>query len=58
MPSVVMVMNMKKTENISFRTNAETKKLLEAYAADKKWSLSQLVELIVREWAEKQEKKK
>lgn len=51
-------MNMKKTENISFRTNAETKKLLEAYAADKKWSLSQLVELIVREWAEKQEKKK
>ena len=51
-------MNMKKTENISFRTNAETKKLLEAYATDKKWSLSQLVELIVREWAEKQEKKK
>ena len=44
---------MKKTENISFRTDMNTKKQLESYAADKKWSLSQLVELIVQEWAEK-----
>ena len=45
---------MKKTENISFRTDAEIKKQLEAYAEEKKWSLSQLVELIVRQWAEDQ----
>ena len=50
----IRVIYMKKTENISFRTDAEIKKQLEAYAEEKKWSLSQLVELIVRQWAEDQ----
>ena len=49
---------MKKTENISFRTDVEVKKQLEAYADEKKWSLSQLVELIVRQWAEDHKEEK
>ena len=40
----------KKTEFISFRTNLTTKAALEAYAAEKKWSLSQVVEQIVQDW--------
>ena len=50
----IRVIRMKKTENISFRTDPEIKKQLEAFAEEKKWSLSQLVELIVRQWAEDQ----
>ena len=47
---------MKKTEYISFRTDSETKALLAEIAAEKKWSISQLVEEIVQEWKQSQEK--
>lgn len=43
---------MKKTENISFRTDEETKKLLADMAKAKKWSISLLVEDIVQQWIE------
>ena len=43
---------MKKTENISFRTDAETKQILNQIAASKKWSISLLVEDIVQQWLE------
>lgn len=41
---------MKKTEYISFRTDADIKNALAVIAAEKKWSLSQLSEEIIREW--------
>jgi len=44
---------MKKTEYISFRTDAVTKEVLSKVAASKKWSISLLVEDIVQEWIEK-----
>ena len=47
---------MKRTEFISFRTDTETKDILKEYAESKKWSISQLVEEIVQEWMEKQNK--
>lgn len=40
---------MKKTEFISFRTDQSTKALLGKIAAERKWSVSQLVELIIKE---------
>ena len=43
---------MKKTENISFRTDEETKEILNTYAREKKWSISLLVEDIVQRWIE------
>lgn len=48
-------MFMKKTEYITFRTNEATKRILEEYAADKKWTISFVVEQIVQEWVEKQD---
>ena len=41
---------MKKTDNITFRTDKETKEQLLTIANSKKWSLSLLVEDIVQEW--------
>ncbi len=41
---------MKKTESITYRTDSETKAALAAYAAEKKWSISQLSEEIIKEW--------
>ncbi len=43
---------MKKTEYITFRADAETKEILNTYAAGKKWSISLLVEDIVQQWIE------
>ena len=43
-------MHMKKTDNITFRTNKEVKDTLLEIANSKKWSLSLLVEDIVLEW--------
>ena len=43
-------MNMKKTEYITYRTNKTVKTALEAISAEKKWSLSQLSEEIIKEW--------
>jgi predicted transcriptional regulator len=43
---------MKRTEYISFRTDQETKKKLAQIAEEKKWSISQLSEEIIKEWLE------
>lgn len=41
---------MKKTEYISFRTDPEIKKALEKLAAEKKWTVSFVVEEIIKDW--------
>ena len=41
---------MKKTEYITFRTDSEIKKALEKIAAEKKWSISFVVEEIIKDW--------
>lgn len=46
----MQVMQMKKLENVTFRTDPITKSILEQLAAEKKWSLSQLSEEIIKEW--------
>lgn len=45
---------MKRSEFISFRTDLETKRKLEKIAAEKKWSISQLSEEIIKDWLEKE----
>ena len=44
--------NMKKNENISFRTDKDTKEILSEVAQSKKWSISLLVEDIIQQWIE------
>ena len=46
------VIPMKKTESVTYRTDPELKKILLAIAAEKKWTISQLSEEIIREWLE------
>ena len=46
------VISMKKTESVTYRTDPELKKILLAIAAEKKWTISQLSEEIIREWLE------
>ena len=41
---------MKKTVTITYRTDVEIKSALSTIAAEKKWSISQLTEEIIREW--------
>ena len=41
---------MKKTEFITFRTDAQTKAILEKVAEEKKWSISQLSAEIIQQW--------
>ena len=41
---------MKKTEYITYRTDANIKSILSQIAAEKKWSISQLSEEIIKEW--------
>ena len=41
---------MKKTVTITYRTDVVIKSALSAIAAEKKWSISQLTEEIIREW--------
>ncbi len=41
---------MKKTEYITYRTDARIKEILSGIAAEKKWSISQLSEEIIRQW--------
>ena len=41
---------MKKTESITFRTDLETKNILNQLAGEKKWTLSQLSEEIIQQW--------
>ena len=46
------VIQLKKTESITFRTDAAVKTTLNIIAAEKKWSISQLSEEIIKEWLE------
>jgi len=41
---------MKKTEYITYRTDAKIKAVLSQIAAEKKWTVSFLSEEIIREW--------
>lgn len=41
---------MKKTEYISFRTDQVTRESLEKLASEKKWTISFLVEEIIKDW--------
>ena len=43
-------MALKKTESITYRTDKELKDVLQKIAAEKKWTISQLSEEIIREW--------
>ena len=43
---------MKRTEYITYRTDKTTKDILNKIAAEKKWSISQLSEEIIKEWLE------
>lgn len=47
---VYRVMIMKRTEYITYRTDQITKSALATIAAEKKWSISQLSEEIIKEW--------
>ena len=44
------VEQMKKTEPVTYRTDIVTKNILLQIAAEKKWSISQLSEEIIKEW--------
>ena len=44
------VEHMKKTEAVTYRTEIVTKIILMKIAAEKKWSISQLSEEIIKEW--------
>ena len=41
---------MKKSEPVTYRTDKRTKEILSQIAAEKKWSISQLSEEIIKEW--------
>ena len=41
---------MKRTEYITYRTDKDIKNILSVIAAEKKWSISQLSEEIIKEW--------
>ena len=40
----------KRSEFISYRTDKCTKEILEQIAAERKWTISQLTEEIIKEW--------
>lgn len=44
------VMALKKIESVTYRTDTVLKNALLKIAAEKKWSISQLSEEIIREW--------
>jgi len=44
------VIDLKKTEYITYRTDKTTKSILAMIAAEKKWSISQLSEEIIQQW--------
>lgn len=49
---------MKKTENITFRIDPESKQILAQYATERKWSTSLLVEDIVQKWIDEHKLRK
>lgn len=46
----------KKTESITFRTTRETRDLLEHFAEERDWTVSQLCERTMSKWAENEKK--
>ena len=44
------VIVLKKTESVTFRTTKQVKTAMEQIMAEKKWTLSQLAEEIIKEW--------
>ena len=44
------VVSLKKTEPVTYRTDKKTKEVLTQIASEKKWSISQLSEEIIKEW--------
>lgn len=44
------VMMLKKTESVTYRTDSSTKETLLKLAKEKKWTISQLSEEIIKEW--------
>ena len=46
------VISVKKTEAITYRTDMVVKAALNTIAAEKKWSISQLSEEIIKQWLE------
>jgi len=44
---------MKKTESVTYRTDTATKDILLQIAGEKKWTISQLSEEIIKEWFQK-----
>ena len=44
------VILVKKTEPITYRTDTAVKAALQVIAAEKKWTISQLSEEIIKEW--------
>lgn len=47
---VYKVIIMKKTEYITYRTDIKIRNILKKLSDEKKWSLSQISEEIIREW--------
>lgn len=43
---------LKKTESVTYRTDKKVKSALLEIAAEKKWSISQLSEEIIKQWLE------
>ena len=43
-------MALKKTESITYRTDKQVREALNKVAEEKKWSVSQLTEEIIRQW--------
>lgn len=48
----------KRTEFITYRTDKCTKEILEQIAMERKWSISQLTEEIVKEWLQNRREEK
>ena len=46
---------MKKSEYITFRTDPDVKQALEKIAAEKKWTISFVVEEVVKDWLQRKE---
>ena len=44
------VIMLKKTESVTFRTTKQVKTAMEKIMEEKKWTLSQLSEEIIKEW--------
>ena len=44
------VVMLKKTESVTFRTTKQVKTAMEKIMEEKKWTLSQLSEEIIKEW--------